>query len=233
MDTIDTVKAVNKNTLASTQRFLRISEVRDGLLVLKNGGIRAVLKVSSVNFNLKSEEEQNAIVYSYQNFLNSIEFPIQIVVRSKKLDVDEYVDSVKEKSEKQMNSLLKRQTLEYAEYITKLVEYADIMEKEFFVVVPYNPSRSEKNGIFKQFFSRLKPQDSIVEIKRRHSEFENLKKGVTQRVNVVKTGLEQVGLSVEELSTHKLIELFYKIYNPGLSREQKIDELDTDELEEE
>src|SRR3989338_9424967 len=120
--------------LNSTQTHLRIAEIRDNVLILKNGGMRAVLRSSSINFNLKSEEEQNAIIYSYQGFLNSLEFPIQILVRSKKLDIDDYIEQVKKLGDKQENKLLQEQTYEYAQYIKRLVEYAEIMEKEFYVI---------------------------------------------------------------------------------------------------
>lgn len=205
----------------STQTYLKISEIRDDTLVLKNGGIRAILKVSSINFNLKSDDEQNAIIYSYQGFLNTIEFPIQIVVRSKKLDIDEYLEKLKKIGEKQTNSLLQRQTFEYVEYIAKLVEYADIMEKEFFVVVPYDPYRSEKTNFIQKFFQNINAKDSYETIKRRHEEFENLKKGLNQRVNTVKIGLENCGLKVTQLNTRDLIELYYSIYNPIASRYEK------------
>ena len=117
----------------STQLYLNIAEIRDNVFVLKNGWMRSILQVSSINFNLKSEQEQNAIIYAYQGFLNTIDFPIQILVRSRKLDIDAYLDSLNEKREKQTNMLLQRQTFEYIEYIKKLVEYADIMEKNFYV----------------------------------------------------------------------------------------------------
>lgn len=227
----DTVKNAKSSGLVSTQQHMQIAEIRDNVLVLKNGGLRTVLKTSSINFNLKSEAEQNSIVYSYQNFLNSLEFPIQVLVRSKKLEIDEYIEKMRALGEKQNNPLLKKQTFEYAEYIQKLVEYADIMEKEFYVVVPYNPPRNEKKGIFRDFLSHMKTKDNVVEIKRRHSEFEQLKKGLSQHVNVVKTGLEQCGLKVDELTTHELIELFYKIYNPGISRQEKIESLQDSDIE--
>src|SRR3990167_11484647 len=108
---------------------LQIAELRDNLAVLKNGGIRAVLKTSSVNIHLKSEDEQNAIIYSYQNFLNTLEFPVQIIVRSKKLDLDDYIDKLKGIAEKQTNPLLIDQTMEYVDYIQRLIEYADIMQR--------------------------------------------------------------------------------------------------------
>ena len=225
----DTVKTSKASTLTSTQQHMQIAEIRDNVLVLKNGGLRTVLKTSSINFNLKSEAEQNSIIYSYQNFLNTLEYPIQILVKSKKLEIDDYIEKIRGFGDKQQNPLLKKQTFEYAEYIQKLVEYADIMEKEFYVIVPYDPPRAEKKGIFKEFLKYMHSKDSVVDIKRRHSEFEQLKKGLSQRVNVVKTGLEQSGLKVDELTTHEIIELFYKTYNPGISREEKIESLqDTD-----
>jgi hypothetical protein len=222
-ETKDTVKQSKKAVAAgaSSQTFLKISEIRNDTVVLKNGGVRAILAVQSVNFNLKSEEEQNAIIYSYQGFLNTLEFPVQIVVRSKKLDIDEYLDNLKKIGEKQENALLQRQTFEYVEYISKLVEYADIMEKEFYVVVPYDPLRAQNLNIFQKFFANLSAKDSYEQINRRHKEFAQLKKSLNQRVNIVKVGLENAGLKVDMLRTKELIELFYKIYNPTVSRYEK------------
>ena len=223
VETKDTVKQSKKGAIAasSTQTFLKISEIRDDTIVLKNGGLRAILSVQSINFNLKSEDEQNSIIYSYQGFLNTLEFPVQIVVRSKKLDIDEYLDNLKIIGEKQQNPLLQRQTLEYVEYIAKLVEYADIMEKEFFVVVPYDPARSQNLNVFQKFFSDLSAKDTYDQIVKRHKEFSQLKKSLNQRVNIAKIGLENAGLKVDMLRTKDLIELFYKIYNPTVSRYEK------------
>lgn len=211
----------NKQT-ESTQTHLRIGEIRDNTLILKNGGVRTILKTSSINFNLKSEQEQNSIIFGYQRFLNSLEFPIQILVRSKKLDIDNYIEQVKKLGDKQENPLLQEQTFEYAQYVKRLVEYADIMEKEFYVIVPFDPMRASGTNLIQAFFQRLAPKDSVLDIKRRQSEFENLKKGLTQRVNIVKTGLEECGLNVTELNTQELIELFYNIYNPIVSRSAKL-----------
>lgn len=219
---VESVKAGNKSTATSTQTYLRIGEIHDNTLVLKNGGVRAILRCSSVNFNLKSEDEKNAIIYSYQSFLNTLDFPLQIVIRSKRLDIDNYIAKLKGLAEKQANLMLQKQTTDYIEYIQKLVEYADIMEKDFFVVVPYDPFRSQKISLIQTILTRLfSSQDSYSEVKRRHEEFEQLKKGLMQRVNVVKSGLENVGLKVEELDTQKLIEVFYNTYNPEISRNEK------------
>ena len=153
--TEESVKQSKKTAAAGTQTFLKIAEIRDNTVVLKNGGVRGILKVSSINFNLKSEDEQNAIIYSYQGFLNTLEFPIQIVVRSKKLDIDDYLDTLRVKGDEQANPLLQQQTFEYIEYISKLVEYADIMEKEFYVIVPYDPFRAQKLNMFQKFFQNM------------------------------------------------------------------------------
>lgn len=224
----DTVRSSKKKqtAAASTQNFLKISEIRNNTLVLKNGGVRSVLKVSSINFSLKSEEEQNAIIYSYQGFLNTLDFPIQILVKSRKLDVDDYLDKLKEKGEAQQNQLLKQQTFEYIEYISKLVEYADIMEKEFFVIVPFDPYRAQNMNIFQKFFAAMNPKDSYSEVKRRHQEFKELRKKLSARTSTVRVGLENCGLRVEELETKDLIELFYKSYNPSVARYQKLKEFD-------
>lgn len=220
------VKQGKKDTASSSQLYLKIAEIRDDTVVLKNGGIRGILKVSSINFNLKSEDEQNAIIYSYQGFLNSLEFPIQIVVRSKRLDIDNYIDQLNGLGEKQTNALLQRQTYEYIDYIQRLVEYADIMEKEFFVIVPFDPFRAVKPNVVQRFFQNLSPKDSFIELEKRQKEFLQLKKSLNQRLNVVKSGLENTGLQVGQLKTKDLIELFYEIYNPLTSRTQKFNEVE-------
>lgn len=223
--TKDTVKQKKTSPTMSTQIFLDIAEIKDNVVVLKNGGLRAILQTTSINFNLKSEEEQNSIIYGYQNFLNSLDFPVQIVIQSRKLDVDKYIETVREIGEQHTNVLLKEQTNEYCDYILKLVEYADIMEKRFYVVVPYDPYRARKQSTFAKFMSSISSSDSVDAIKRRHKEFEELNKNLTERVNAVIAGLEGCNLRVAQLSTSQLIELFYQIYNPTTSRNEKIEDL--------
>lgn len=219
--TQDSVKGKKNNKMQSTQLYLKVAEIHDDTAVLKNGGLRAVLKTSSVNLNLKSEEEQNAVIYSYQNFLNSLEFPIQIVIRSKKLDLEHYIEKMKKMGVAQTNALLQKQTFEYIEYISRLVEYADIMQKEFYVIVPQDPFGEERRGFLKSFMESIFPQDTVTKIKQRQKQFEELKKHLTQRVNVIRAGLESCGLRVQALNTEELIELFYEAYNPLTSRAQR------------
>lgn len=228
----DSVKQKKGSPAASTQLYLNIAEIKDNTVVLKNGGLRAVLQTSSVNFNLKSEDEQNGIIFAYQGFLNSIDFPIQVCIKSRKLDIDKYIENVKEQAAKHESLLLKDQTLEYADYIQKLVEYADIMEKNFYVVVPYDPYRSQNLGMFAKFMQSISSQDSVDAIKRRHHEFDEVNKHLSERVNFVKSGLESCNLRVTQLTTPQLIEMFYQIYNPETAHNEKVEDISKIDLEE-
>lgn len=217
------VRGKQQNPKAAAQLHLRIAEMRDNAIVLKNGGIRGIFEVSSMNFNLKSEEEQNAIIYSYQSFLNTLEFPVQIVIRSRKLDLDNYIEKLKQIAEKQTNQLLQKQTYDYVDYIQRLIEYADIMEKQFYVVVPADPPRAIKQNFIEKFWLAMHPADSVASIIRRHQEFENLKKTLNQRMTVVGSELENCGLKTRQLNTSELIALFYQIYNPLTARNEKVE----------
>jgi type IV secretory pathway VirB4 component len=224
-ETDKSVKQKKGSPAASTQIYLNIAEIKDNVVVLKNGGLRAILQTNSINFNLKSEEEQNAIIYAYQNFLNSLDFPVQIVIHSRKLDIDKYIENIRGMGDKNENALLRKQTFEYCEYVQKLVEYADIMEKKFYVIVPYDPYRAQDQNMFAKFMQKISATDSIDSIRRRHKEFEELNKNLLQRINTVKGGLEACNLRVAQLSTAQLVELFYQIYNPITSRNEKLNDL--------
>ena len=216
----------SKNKALSTQRYLQFAAAKNDVLVLKNGGIRAILEVTSLNFNLKSEDEQKAIISSYQQFLNALNFPVQILCKSRKLDIDLYLARLRKREGEIQNPLLQKQMTEYIQYIQKLVEYADIMEKRFFVVVPVNPVRASSTGVFSSFLKYIAPDDKVLEIIKRQKEFKNLKKDLDSRVNVVRTSLENCGLSVSQLTTEQVISLFYQSYNPQTSRNQKLQNLE-------
>lgn len=223
----DSVKQSKKdNSNASTQRFLPIAEIKNNTVVLKNGGLRSVLQTTSVNFNLKSEEEQNALIYSYQSFLNTLDFPVQIIIRSKKLDIDKYIENLRKIGENQTDQLMQRQTEEYTDYISKLVEYADIMEKKFYVVIPVDAPSTPALGFWEKFWENIHPQDTLPKLIAREREFATRKKLLTQRTNIVRQGLENCNLRVAELNTQELIELMYQVYNPLTAREQKLSDLD-------
>jgi len=215
------VRQGSQNQLISTQRYLQFAEVHDETLVLKNGGLRSILEVQSVNFNLKSSAEQEALISSYQGFLNALNFPVQIQIRSRKLDIDSYIADLRKRQTKIGNDLLREQMTGYIDFIQKLVEYSDIMEKRFFVVVPLDPARSQKKSVWTSFLDYIQPEDTVSNIMTRKREFKNLKKDLDIRVNTVKTALENCGLGVTPLKTEEMIQLFYQAYNPDLARTQK------------
>lgn len=225
----DTVRKRKKGPLTSTQRFLPIAEIRNDTVLLKSGGMRAILQVEALNFNLKSDTEQAGIIAGYQSFVNTISFPLQILVRSTKMDIDPYLIQLRELAEKQENPLLKDQTYAYADFIEKLVDIADIMQKRFFVIIPFDMSERKK-GAFEQFFSWMSQDDTLGKAMQRNRDFAFGNKGVKERVNLVQTGLENIGLQSHRLQTHELIELFYQVYNPKTSQEQKLPKGGMDEL---
>lgn len=205
-----------------TQNYLDIFEIRDDTVVLKDGTLRAGVLVSSMNFMLKSEDEQQAVIQGYMSFLNSFDFPIQIVIQSRKLRIDEYVNRLKSVAKEQTNELLRAQTLDYKEFVEELVDIADIMTKRFYVVVPYSPS--EKHGSKqKSFASRLASVFSPERvITLREERFHHYKEELDKRAGFVQESLQSLGLSTARLDTQSLIELFYTTYNPDTAPQQDL-----------
>ncbi|MDD5289948.1 MAG: hypothetical protein PHT40_01960 [Patescibacteria group bacterium] len=208
-----------KPTLPSVQRYLDIAEIRSDLVILKDGSIRAVLLASSINFSLKSTEEQQAIVSAYINFLNFIDFPLQIVVQSRKLNIDKYIADVAEKQKTQTNELLRLQTAEYVNYIKELVELGDIMSKKFYLVVPYVPGGGNKENFFRRLTGALSP---VSAIRLNEKIFSDYRKQIDTRVNRVVSGLSSMSISAVQLDTQALIELFYNTYNLDIYNQQKL-----------
>ncbi len=212
---------------ASVQAFLDISEIRDNVLILKDGSLRAVLMASSVNFDLKSPGEQEAIIYSFQDFLNSLDFPIQIVIRSKKLDLDNYLFKLEETQKQETNEFIKTQIDQYIGFIKSLLEISNIMDKKFYVVVPFFPSSLEtgikKIGLIQKIATSLNP---TLAQKQKEEEVEMHKKELLERLNLVMAGLDNLGLRAAQLTTIDLIELFYEIYNLETAQREKIFDVD-------
>ncbi len=203
----------------STQQYLDILEIKDNTVVMRDGTLRAVLLVSSINFALKSEDEQNAIISSYVRFLNNISTPIQIVIQSRDLNIDGYIDLLRSKEREQTNQLLKIQTSEYIEYIKELVSMGKIMNKKFFVVVPYSPFSDQRKGFFSQLSELLKPA-TILRLK--EARFLKYKESLSRRVDSIFSALLSLGVDVKQLNTQELIELYYNSYNPETSRNQPL-----------
>lgn len=216
-------KLVSNKINISTQQYLDIAEIKDDVVIMKDGTLRAVLLVSSINFALKSEDEQNAVINSYVMFLNNLNFMLEIVIQSRELDIDNYINYLQEKEKQQINKLLKLQTSEYIEYIKELMAMGKIMNKRFFVVVPYNPLSDKQKGFFSLLKEAIKPATSI---KLKEKSFRRYQEMMSRRLDSVMGGLESMGVSVARLDTQSLIELYYKTYNPETSKNQPLVEID-------
>lgn len=193
-----------------TQEFLQTDEIRDDVIIMRDGTLRAVLAVSSTNFDLKNTDEQNALIYGYQRFLNSLDHHIQILVQSRKINISDYVDKLKGLMDKQTNELLRMQTSEYIEFINRLVESANVMNKNFYVILPYEMSVQPSQG---GFFSKLFGKNKVTQLTNREKNFLEYRKLLEERVGSVQSGLSSIGLRVVRLDTNQLIELVYNSYN--------------------
>jgi len=206
-------------TTASTQQFLEITGIKDGVIVLKNGGYRMLFSVSAVNFSLKSEQEQNSIIFQYQSFLNSLHFPIQIVMRSKRLDLNTYIKKITKIKDTQTNELIKIQAEDYIGFVTELISMANIMKKSFYVVVGYDPIMLKKPGMMDRLFNK---QES-ASFKVSDLEFKRYRDKLVERANIVASGMGGMGLHCVQLTTEEIIELFYGIYNPEVADKERLE----------
>ena len=198
----------------TTQEFVPIQEIRDGIIILKNGGMRSVVLASSLNFALKSQDEQASILLQFQNFLNSLDFSIQIFIQSKKLDIRPYVALLEDRYKDQVGELMKIQVREYIEFVKTFVENTNIMSKSFFVVVPYDPIPA---NISNNPLSRILPGKNKGKSKQETADeqFREYRSQLEQRVAVIEQGLVRCGIRTAELGTEEVVELYYKLFNPG------------------
>lgn len=195
----------------TTQDFVPIREIRDGIVILKDGSMRSLVLASSLNFALKSADEQSAIILQFQNFLNSLDFSVQIFIQSKKLDIRPYIALLEGRYKEQGTELMKIQTREYIEFIKTFVENSSIMTKSFFIVVPYAPPSMTTTSNPISSFMKKGGDEKILANER----FEEYRSQIEQRVGVVEQGLVRCGIRVAELGTEEVVELYYKIFNPG------------------
>ena len=197
----------------ATQEFVPIKEVRDGVVILKDESMRAVVLASSLNFALKSDDERVAIISQFQDFLNSLDFSVQIYIQSRRLDIRPYIGLLEERYKEQINDLMKIQTREYIEFIKKFTETTNIMTKSFFIVVPYDPAIiNVSGGLSAKLFGK---QTAVQKSEQKLATFEENRTQLEQRVSVIEQGLIRCGVRVVRLGTEEVIELFYKIFNPG------------------
>lgn len=215
------------NSGSSTQKYVDVEEIKDGVIILKDGSFRAVLLVSSINFDLKATEEQDSIISQYQNFLNSLDFPLQIIISSRKLNIKPYMEYLKKKETQLDNELLIFQISEYQNFIKNLAEVSNIMSKFFYVVVPFHPVENIKTGFFDRLLGSTNTQMSIA---RRRELFETYKNQLWQRVDHVTAGLGGTGVKIVLLKTEELIELLYNSYNPSTRNNSIIKDIEKVEL---
>lgn len=213
----------NAKPKTPTQNYIDIAEIHDDVVIMRDNTLVAILLVASINFDLKSAEEQNAIIQGYISFINSLSFPVQIVIQSRRLDIAGYLEKLKVKEKEQTNELLKIQIKEYSQYIKELVELGDIMSKKFYVVVPYNPQEGfKKQGLVAKTLNSFK---AVQIVSMRNEKFVKYKLELNRRIETVQSGLNSMMVNSQQLDTQSLIELFYNTYNPDISGQQKMAEV--------
>lgn len=201
-----------------TQDFVPIKDVRNGIMVLNNGDLRMMLMTSSLNFGLKSADEQAAIIIQFQNFLNSLEFPVQIFIQSKRLDIKPYLKMLEEREKVQLVDAMKIQVHEYISFIRDFTSHTNIMSKNFFIVVPYTGKMSISgkggNGPLGGLFGGGSTKSKKPTAEELQS-FEESRIQIEQRVSIVEQGLARCDIRTTRLGTEEITELFYKKFNPG------------------
>lgn len=211
----------------STQNTLQIAEIRDGIVIMNDGSFRAVMMMKSINFDLMSPQEQESVEYGYQGFLNSLYFPVQIFLRSQKVDIQPYIEKLDKIRTEHDNMLLAMLMEDYITYIDQLAMQTNIMDKKFYVVIPYfaneNPTdlaSSQSKNFFSGLMGVLNPKEERVTIN--ENDLEKAKAELRNRVQSVLGGLQQCGVQGLPLDTEELIELYYDTYNPDTATRQKL-----------
>lgn len=194
-----------------TQTFVPVKEVRNGIIFLKDGGYRGIMMCSSINFALKSEDEQKAIIGGFQTFLNTLDFSIEIVIHSRKMDIRPYLALLNERLTVQTSEMMQIQLREYIAFIQSFMEGSDIMTKTFYIIVPYSPvGVSVPTATSGMFGGAKKPQSAGMT-----SSFEEHRIQLEQRMALVAGGLSGTGLRAVPLGTEEVIELLYHSFNVG------------------
>lgn len=227
MELLHSKKLTSGASGASTQKYVDVEEIRDGIIVLKSGSLRSIMLVSSINFDLKSTEEQDAIINQYQSFLNSLDFPTQIIISSRRLNIKPYLEFLKVKEDQQANELLRLQISEYINFIRNLTQVSNIMSKFFYISVPFSPVETKKGGFFQKMSSIFNPKQSILD---RRELFETYESQLLQRADQISAGLSGIGVKVVPLNTGEVIELLYNSYNPSVFTKAIVKETDKLEL---
>jgi len=196
-----------------TSQFVDVQDVREDVVILKDGSFRAIVEIGSINFGLKSLEEQSAIISRYEGFLNSLDFPVQILINSRKLNLEEYIGKIDKLTETLDNELLKIQAAEYSRFIRGLLEISSVMSKKFYIIIPfYLITQKSKKGFLSGISSMLNPKAEIKKIT--NEDFNECRNQLNQRVSIITDGLSSLGLTLKQLSGNELANIFYSLYNP-------------------
>lgn len=222
-------KAAKKQSkLVPAQHHLLFSEIKNDCIVMKDGTLRAVLIVSSLNFALKNEDEQNAIIGAYVSFLNTLEHPLQVVIQSRRLQIKPYLDKLLVNERAQENELLRTQIADYRSFVSELVSLGEIMSKQFYVIVPYDPLSNRHKSFWSRASEVINPA-SLIKLK--GERFLKRKYDLDQRVRQIESGLSSIGLATVRLDTQSIIELFYSTYNPDIALSEQVPPLNKMEVE--
>ena len=208
---------------ASTQETLEIAGVEDSIVILKDGSYRLIFEVTAVNFGLKSEREQNSIIFQFQGFLNSLHFPVELLVQSRKLDLTPYLAKLRQRATVQTTDLLKAQTLDYIDFVTELINMANIMKKRFYVIIGWENIELQNISFVDKLLNR---GNSVSLLKISEKDFKSHGEELRQRADVIASGLGSIGLHCKQLSTSELIELYYNFYNPSIADKERLGDLE-------
>jgi type IV secretory pathway VirB4 component len=206
----------NPAQIASTQDHLDILDIRDDVVVLKNGNACAVLQTNAVNFDLLSESEQDALIFAYSSLLNSLTFPIQIIIRSKRMDISSYIEKLEAAREAQTNERLRRQIVRYAEFVKDLIAKNNVLDKRFYIVIPYSELRVGSLAPTQVLFGKKRVNFDKWQL------LEKAKNALAPKEDQITKQMSRLGIKSKVLTTQELVELFYDIYNPSVSAEQKV-----------
>lgn len=217
-----------KKTGPSTLEYVDVQEIRDGIILLRDGSLRAIIAVSSLNFDLKSGDEQDAIILRYQQFLNSLDFPIQILISSRHINITPYLEKLKNQEAQQMNELMRMQIYEYRNFIQNLTEIQNIMTKSFYIAIPFFPIEKDRKNLFKDFLQIFSPE---LIIKHQREQLETFKSQLYQRIDHITAGLSGIGLRMAMLNTEDSLELLYNSYNPSLQSTHIISDIESMEVQ--
>ena len=213
MEILSSKKITKPSASSTSQQFVDVAEVKDDVIVLKNGTLRGVLNVSAINYDLKSSQEQEAIINQYKNFLNSLDFPVQILINSRKINIEKYLDFIERKEKDQPSELLRFQISEYKNFIKHLVSVSNIMDKNFYIIVPFSSIENREKSFWDTLGTLFNPRKSIMD---KRELFETCRNQLFQRLDHIIAGLSGIGLKMAPLKTKELIELLYNSYNSNV-----------------